>query len=138
MERAPGERLAHHLGRALQLTNILRDIDEDASIGRVYLPRDALERAGVPLTSPEAVAADPRVDIAAREVARQAHGHYAEANAILAGRPKGHLIAPRLMAAAYARVLARMEMVGWAPPRSRVRVSKPALLWTVARLLLTR
>ena len=35
--------LAHHLGRALQLTNILRDIDEDASLGRLYLPREYLE-----------------------------------------------------------------------------------------------
>jgi len=32
--------LAHHLGRALQLTNILRDIDEDAALGRLYLPRE--------------------------------------------------------------------------------------------------
>jgi phytoene synthase len=33
-----GDRLAHHLGRALQLTNILRDLDEDCAIGRLYLP----------------------------------------------------------------------------------------------------
>ncbi len=38
----PGVALAHHLGRALQFTNILRDIDEDASLGRLYLPREAL------------------------------------------------------------------------------------------------
>jgi phytoene synthase len=38
----PGEALAHHLGRALQLTNILRDLDEDAAIGRLYLPCEAL------------------------------------------------------------------------------------------------
>ena len=47
-----GIELAHHLGRALQLTNILRDIDEDAAIGRAYLPRAAvrvgkLERVGI-------------------------------------------------------------------------------------------
>jgi squalene synthase HpnD len=42
-----GRLLAHHLGRALQLTNILRDLDEDAERGRLYLPREALERAGV-------------------------------------------------------------------------------------------
>ena len=42
----PGEALAHHLGRALQLTNILRDIDEDAGVGRLYLPREALEQRG--------------------------------------------------------------------------------------------
>ena len=43
MEEGPGFELAHHLGRALQLTNILRDIDEDAAIGRLYLPREYLE-----------------------------------------------------------------------------------------------
>ncbi len=42
-----GEALAHHLGRALQLTNILRDLDEDAARGRLYLPREALEAAGI-------------------------------------------------------------------------------------------
>ena len=42
--RRPGIALAHHLGRALQLTNILRDLDEDAAIGRLYLPREALHR----------------------------------------------------------------------------------------------
>ena len=40
MPREDGILLAHHLGRALQLTNILRDIDEDAGIGRLYLPRE--------------------------------------------------------------------------------------------------
>ena len=53
-------------------------------------------------------------------------------------RPRGHLLAPRLMAAVYAKVLARMEVIGWRAPRQRVRVSKPALLWTVLRLSLTR
>ncbi|MGB3272400.1 MAG: squalene/phytoene synthase family protein, partial [Xanthobacteraceae bacterium] len=42
-----GRALAHQLGRALQLTNILRDIDEDAAIGRLYLPRERLAAAGI-------------------------------------------------------------------------------------------
>ena len=42
-----GIQLAHHLGRALQLTNILRDIDEDATLGRLYLPRESLMLAGI-------------------------------------------------------------------------------------------
>ena len=138
MEREPGLRLAHHLGRALQLTNILRDIDEDAAIGRVYLPAEALAGAGIALTTPAEVAADPRIDQAVRSIVVQAHDHYAGARAVLAPRPTGHLIAPRLMEAAYAQLLRRMEATGWAPPRVRVRVSKPALLWTLARLLVTR
>ena len=44
MPEAEGAALAHHLGRALQLTNILRDLDEDAAIDRLYLPREALRR----------------------------------------------------------------------------------------------
>jgi phytoene synthase len=138
MPREPGLDLAHHLGRALQLTNILRDIDEDAEIGRVYLPAEALTAAGIALTTPVEVAADPRIDQAVRPLVARAHDHYRTANAILAARPAGHLIAPRLMEAAYSKLLKRMEIVGWAPPRRRVRVSKPALLWTVARLLVTR
>ncbi|MBU3079450.1 presqualene diphosphate synthase HpnD [Sphingomonas quercus] len=138
MERHVGLVLAHHLGRALQLTNILRDIDEDAAIGRVYLSRDALEAAGVPLTTPAEVAADPRVDAACRPLAALAHRHFREADAILSTRPRGHRVAPRLMSAAYGKLLARMEQIGWAPPRTRVRVSKRAILWTVIRLGLTR
>ena len=66
----PGEALAHHLGRALQLTNILRDIDEDAAIGRLYLPREALAAAGVTTDDPLEAAADPKLAAACVEVAR--------------------------------------------------------------------
>lgn len=138
MADEPGRLLAYHLGRALQLTNILRDIDEDAAIGRVYLSHEALIGAGIVPTEPLGVVADPRIDAAARVLAGEAHRHYAAALSVLRSRPKGHLLAPRLMAAVYQRVLARMEQVGWAPPRTRVRVSKVAMLWTVVRLGLTR
>ena len=47
-----GIQLAHHLGRALQLTNILRDIDEDAGIGRLYLPREGCCMPASPRTDP--------------------------------------------------------------------------------------
>ena len=138
MDEALGIALAYDLGRALQLTNILRDIDEDAAIGRVYLPQEALAGAGIALTTPLEVIADPRVDTACRMVAATAHSHYAKAHAVLASRPRGHVLAPRLMEAVYSKVLARTETLGWAPPRRRVTMSKPALLWTVARLLVTR
>jgi len=138
MDREPGLALAHHLGRALQLTNILRDIDEDAAIGRVYLPGEAIAAAGIPLTAPAEVVGDPRIDDVAGGLAGQAERHFAEANAILAARPRGLLIAPRLMAVAYARLLAQMKNAGWAPPRQRVRVSKLRLLTTALRLMVTR
>ena len=138
MDEAPGIELAFHLGRALQLTNILRDVDEDAEIGRVYLPAEAITAAGIAFTTPLEVVADPRIDSACRALAATAHEHYRRAHAVLATRPRGHLIAPRLMEAAYAKVLQRTEAIGWKPPRHRVKVSKLSLLWTVARLWLTR
>ncbi len=138
MDEEPGLALAHHLGRALQYTNILRDIDEDAAIGRVYMPLEALRHAGIEPTTPEAIATDPRMDAAARRVAARAQQHYKEAAAILAAKPKGHLIAPRLMEIAYSRLLRTMEQIGWAPPRTRVRTNKLGLLLTVFWLLATR
>lgn len=138
MEDAVGVDLAHHLGRALQFTNILRDVDEDADIGRVYLPSEPLLAAGVDLLDPITVVGDPRVDAACRFVAAKAHEHFRAAEAILAARPQGHLIAPRLMAAVYAPILRRMEAVGWAPPRKRIKTNKPALLFTALRLWLFR
>ncbi|MEO5586949.1 MAG: presqualene diphosphate synthase HpnD [Novosphingobium sp.] len=133
MERAEGIALSHHLGRALQFTNILRDIDEDAGIGRVYLPIEALEAAGIVPTTPPAVAADPRLDRAARWLAPKAQAHFAAAHAILAARPKGHLIAPRLMDSAYSRVLARMVRRGWQAPRQRIGTSKLRLVLALIR-----
>lgn len=138
MDETPGIELAHHLGCALQLTNILRDVDEDASIGRVYLPVEAIRAAAIPLTTPVEVVNSPHIDAACRAVAAIAHDHFSTARNLLATRPRGHLIAPRLMEAAYARVLSRTEHAGWAPPRRRVTVSKIGLLWTVMRLLVTR
>jgi squalene synthase HpnD len=133
MEEAPGLELAHHLGRALQLTNILRDLDEDAVIGRLYMPREHLIVAGIETTDPQAAVADPRIDITARKVADMARGHYRESERILALRPKGRLAAPRLMSAVYGRILGKMQAQGWAPPRRRQSVGKLALLWMVLR-----
>jgi len=137
MEEAPGIALAHHLGRALQLTNILRDIDEDAAIGRVYLPCEPIDAAGIATGDIRAVIDDPRIDLACRDIAATAHIHYAQASHILAARPRGYLLAPRLMAAAYARLLRRMEATGWRAPRERVRHNKLALIGTFAWLRIT-
>jgi presqualene diphosphate synthase len=136
METAPGRALSHHLGRALQLTNILRDIDEDAALGRLYLPREAIEAAGITATDIAGILADPRIEGVARGLAAEAQTHFAEAKAILRARPQGHLIAPRLMAAAYAELLRRMVKAGWKAPRRRVRHNRLALFFTLLRLKL--
>jgi len=133
MEDGPGFALAHHLGRALQLTNILRDLDEDGTLHRLYLPRSYLLDAGVTIGEPKEALSDPRIDQACKRVALQAHTHYSQAAAIMASRPKGNIRAPRLMSAVYEEILTRMEAQGWAMPRARVRLSKWRLIGIVLR-----
>jgi squalene synthase HpnD len=133
MDDSVGFKLAHSLGRALQLTNILRDLDEDAAMGRLYLPYEFLNDAGIGSVDPAAVIANPAVDQACRRVAGLAREHYAAAGKILHARPKGLLRAPNLMRAVYSEILAKMEQAGWAPPRRRVRLGRSRLLLTVLR-----
>ncbi|MEO8300462.1 MAG: presqualene diphosphate synthase HpnD [Rhizomicrobium sp.] len=134
MEEGPGFELAHHLGRALQLTNILRDIDEDAAVGRLYLPREYLEQMDCcRQMDPAAIIAQPRIDAVCRQVAKLAHHHYDQAQRILSARPKGRIKTPRLMGAVYSEILRASEAQGFAPPRLRVSLPKSRLLSLVVR-----
>jgi presqualene diphosphate synthase len=133
MPEAEGRLTAHHLGRALQLTNILRDIDEDAGIGRLYLPRESLAAAGITATEPEAVLADVRIGRVCDEVAARARSHFAEAHDAMRRCPRRTTRSPRLMGAVYRTILDRTVARGWAPPRPRVKLSKPQLAWAILR-----
>jgi phytoene synthase len=72
LPKKDGLTLSHHLGRALQLTNILRDLDEDAAMGRLYLPREALAAAAIASTNPFEVLSHPALDTACGIVAARA------------------------------------------------------------------
>jgi len=133
LEDEPGIALAHHLGRALQLTNILRDVDEDAALGRLYLPREALLAAGMHDLRPEAVLAHPGLGAACTEVAARAADHFSAADRIMARSPRAAVRAPRLMAAAYRTILTGLGERGWSPPRRRVSTDKLRLAAAVLR-----
>jgi phytoene synthase len=124
-----GIALAHHLGRALQLTNILRDLDEDAGIGRLYLPREALEAAGIDGDDPRTVVGSPSLPAACEPVVTRAREHFREATRIMARSPRRAVRAPRIMGEVYRVILEGMASRGWAPPRDRVRVGGPRLAW---------
>jgi phytoene synthase len=128
MEDHDGELLAHHLGTALQLTNILRDIDEDAGEGRLYLPREALELAGIRTTDPKLAVSDSKVDVACKFVAEEASKHFMKSEEILARSPRRTARVPKIMKAVYLRMLEKMIVRGWSQPRVHVRLSRPQLL----------
>jgi len=119
-----GIALAHHLGRALQLTNTLRDLDEDAAIGRLYLPRESLEKEGIPLGEPKAVLENPALGRVCAAVAELATRHFERADAIMAKAPRAAARAPRIMAEAYRRILHWLIERGWTPPRAPVKLGK--------------
>jgi squalene synthase HpnD len=124
-----GQLLAHHLGRALQLTNILRDLDEDAGIGRLYLPQEELRKAGIVETEPAAVLTSAGLGQVCDAVAARALGHFQEADTIMARNPRRTVKAPRIMEEVYRIMLQGMMARGWEAPRERVSVSPLRLSW---------
>ena len=123
-----GIALAHHLGRALQLTNILRDVDEDAALGRLYLPAEGLRAAGITTTEPAAVLASPALGQVCATLVGRARRHFAEADTIMARSPRRSVRAPRIMSEAYKLILDRLVARGWSPPRDEGPRAAPAAL----------
>jgi presqualene diphosphate synthase len=135
MPRDAGIALADHLGRALQLTNILRDLDEDAALGRLYLPREMLRDAGIIATDPAAVLANPMLGEVCNGVVKFAEQHFLKASAIMAQSPRRVVRAPRLMGEAYRLILAALIARGFAPPRAPVHLPRAKFLFIVLRNL---
>jgi len=118
--------LAHHLGRALQLTNILRDIDEDAGLGRLYLPSEALLHAGITSDDPLKVMAERTLPKACLPLAERARGHFEQADEVMKRNPRRVVRAPRIMSKYYRAILDLLLERGFASPRGPVRVTKMA------------
>jgi len=118
------EELAVVLGEGLQLTNILRDLVEDAEDGRLYLPLEALEAAGISAREPAAVLADPGRPKAAAWLARHARARLNRAKVIMRDLPRRPMRPPVLMHAVYEKILDRLEARGWEVLEPRVSLSK--------------
>ncbi|HET6183760.1 MAG TPA: presqualene diphosphate synthase HpnD [Acetobacteraceae bacterium] len=123
------DRVAYNLGRALQLTNILRDLKEDAARGRLYLPREWLNEAGVP-AEPQAALASPDLGVVCERMAAQAAEHFRAARAAMAACDRRAMKPARLMAGSYAGILAALRRRGWR------RLDQPVSLPLWRKLLL--
>ncbi|MGE0409390.1 MAG: presqualene diphosphate synthase HpnD [Amphiplicatus sp.] len=116
-------RFALSLGDALQFTNILRDIREDASIGRLYLPREFLERHGAPLTPEEIVGAKGLPEVA-RDLGAVAKEKFAGARAALKDLDWRVLRPALLMMGVYEAYLQKIESRGWSRAGEPVVIGK--------------
>ena len=124
--------VAAALGRGLQITNILRDLDEDAMIGRLYLPRELLTAHGIETTEPMEVLAHPRLSEVCSVLADDARQCFAEARRAVQDCPRGTMRGSNVMQAAYEAVLDRLIARGW---KIRLPVKVPTLVkfWLVVR-----
>ena len=125
--------VADALGRALQLTNILRDLAEDAERDRLYLPAELLDRHGIRSTEPAAVLRHPALPAACRDLAEVAFGHFAAAEAGMARASRRAMRPAAVMGAFYRAMLEALVDAGWRDPAARVSLSKGRKLWLVLR-----
>lgn len=130
---APAQELAVVLGEGLQTINILRDLDEDAGRGRLYLPGDLLTKHGMADLSPDAVLAHPNLPGACEEMTNFAEVRMRRARILLSQCDRRRMRPARLMLESYERILHRLEARGWDRPRERVRLSRPEKLWVAFR-----
>jgi phytoene synthase len=130
---AAAHSVADRLGRALQLTNILRDLDEDADRRRLYLPREILDRHGISGADVAAVLRHPALPAVCRDLAAIAEGHFEEAERAMMLCSRRAMRPAAVMAAIYRATLSALLRSEWRDPTARVGVSKPQKLWLVLR-----
>lgn len=118
-------RFALPLARGMQLTNILRDVEEDACLGRLYLPAPLLEGVGIP---PDPLIAwnHPRLPEARRRLGLVARRQYARARAARGGHTWIRILPALVMMGPYERLLAEMEADWTRAPARRTAWRKAA------------
>jgi len=126
---AAGREVAYALGQALQLTNILRDLHEDAARGRLYLPTELLDAHGIAERDPKRVLEHHALPAVCGELAALARRRFAEAGAALAKCPRRPMRPARVMMEVYRRILDRLIHRGWQRLEEPVRIGKPLKLW---------
>ncbi|MDR2112672.1 MAG: presqualene diphosphate synthase HpnD [Candidatus Accumulibacter sp.] len=124
---------AHDLGMAFQLTNIIRDVGEDARRGRVYLPMDEMKRFGLPLADlPNARYSDNFRRLMEYQIER-AEGYYAQAMKQLPDVDRKPQRPGLIMAAIYRTLLGEIKRDGCRVLDRRASLTSPRKLWIAWR-----
>ena len=131
------EKYAIALGRALQLTNILRDVGEDyQNGGRIYLPADDMGRFGYTENDLAAATRDDRFLALMNHMSERAEGYFSQAAALLPAADRRALAPARVMAEIYRELLASMRKDRFRVFETRYRISRPRKLWILLKHLL--
>ena len=133
IDDAPGEPVAVSLGQALQLTNILRDLSEDAARDRLYVPNDMLMAYDIPWADARRTLSHPRFGEVCHELATIAEQRYDEAKLALAACDRRKMRPANLMLHNYQRVLGRLIRRGWKNLDEPVSLGKGQKVWILFR-----
>jgi len=129
-----GGKLAFAEGLALQLTNILRDVAEDAGRDRLYLPADVLAAHDITETDDlKAVLAHPRLADVCDVLAGVAEIHFKDAIKLAAGCQRDRVRPAMMMLQVYHRILKRLRRRGFADLHTPVGLGKAVKLWVAFR-----
>lgn len=116
------EKVAYHLGRALQITNILRDLEEDIERGRLYLPKELLERFHISLI-PERCMQNPSIQEVCNIMSYRALDHFHSAANYMKQCKVDAIRPAKIMAATYRFLLGKQKKLGWKKPFKRASLS---------------
>lgn len=127
---ASAREYAVNLGKALQMVNIMRDIESDARRGRIYLPKADLDRFGIRAGEIfESRYGDSFIELMQVEGDR-AQEFFKRARKALAPEDRRSMLAAEIMGAIYWRLLGRIRARRYNVFGERVRISRPSKLWT--------
>lgn len=127
------KRFAIALGEAMQLTNILRDTQEDFDMGRIYLPKEFLEANGIGDLLPNEIISNPAISNVRKKLADLAELRYTEARMLLTPENKNALKPAIMMMNIYHKILEKMQERGWDKISPKVKLSKIHMLWIALR-----
>jgi phytoene synthase len=130
------ERYAVEMGIAVQLTNILRDVGDDAGSGRIYLAREDLDRHGVTREEIESAKLTRPLRELLEEHAARAHLRFEQAHTALPAEYERALRPAQAMGAIYHELLRRLERSNFPCLERVVRLSKVERVGIAARVWL--
>jgi phytoene synthase len=120
---------AHALGQALQLTNILRDVGEDARRGRIYLPMNDMQQFGVTAQDILSSSYSERFTALMQFQAQRAQGLYDQALALLPAADRRTQKPGLMMASIYRSLLREIEKENFAVLHQRISLTPLRKLW---------
>ena len=129
----PGPRIAEALGNAFQLTNILRDLKEDAALQRLYVPLDLLENHDIDAKSLDAVFLHPRFADVCAELAELAQDYYSEADRLIRELGSRRMRPAVVMMAVYRETLDRLQARGWKRIDDPIGLTPARKIWLALR-----